>query len=46
MEAKYQRSQEDDGDESSFLVGSNYGGLVFRFKGGAVESIALGAFAF
>lgn len=46
VEASYQQSKEDNGaDAASLLVGSPFGGELFRFKDGKVSEIFLGAMA-
>jgi hypothetical protein len=44
--AAYPKSKEGDNDPKEFLVGSPYGGLLFRFKGDVVAEILLGPLAF
>jgi hypothetical protein len=47
LEKTYPRSTEEgNNDPSLYLVGSVYGGLLFRLKDGAVTEIFLGAMAF
>ena len=44
--AAYPESAEGDKDPNEFLVGSPYGGLLFRFKSGVVAEMLLGPMAF